>query len=228
MPQLLRREGDIMNKQCFITTFLSLFLAGSATASAAVLAPGATVQLDGLASLPPGTVLTQSTQTLDQNQNLQTLTATVFREDATGFLDFIYSLTITPPPNFELFINASATGFAGVGLDADYLTSTDALNWPSIAARSPDGNVVTFDNWLSGSNFIFAPMTIRTTATQYISNATFTTDIGVETAPPPPGIDSADEVLMHFQTFGPVPEPSTLALLTFQLILVHFRRFRRR
>jgi hypothetical protein len=158
------------------------------------LAPGSQVVLSAEAALPAGsyafsptTAAISGVNALGEIRFTGTLTFAVYRESATGFLDFLYQYhnnTSARDPVQQL----SMTDFASVSTDVTHLTTTptgftSGTVIPQIATRSFGfGSVVSFDFPTPNS---IAPgqttevLVIHTNATQFDLGTTNLIDGGV-------------------------------------------------
>jgi hypothetical protein len=135
-----------------------------------LLVPGAPpVPLTALDALPPGAIVSNggmassiSFTGIDPATGHTALTATlysaVYKEDATGFLDFLFQIQSSKLNSLDAVWNPISTNFSQAAsfLDADYLRSlatvpngflqaTGSLTHPSSASLSADGTTVTFN-----------------------------------------------------------------------------------
>jgi len=203
------------------------------TAVAAPLPPGATVSLDGLTTLPPGVVIAEATNayavyTVGPSPggdaaflSISYLKTDVYREDSTGCLDFIYSLDAVSPA--ATITHLSVSGLAGIAIDAAYETTVNfngilfpaGAQRPQSATRSIDGGFISFDAWIMPDQEV-APVTIRTTATQYV-NARITVEYVVDDLPYPgdfnPGADVITNVESYVSVASSIPEPGLAGFL---------------
>lgn len=181
--------------------------------SAAMLSPGSSAPLSGLSALPPGKVLAQTDPGSDQGQS-PFLATTVYREDASGCLDFIYVLE---SGIFPLGIETSVTGFAGFDVDVDYLSEAGVVQHPQSASRNIDGDGLVFGNWVFSEFLPYDPIVVRTSASQYDASGYFTVVFYVETTAPEFGVGWDGKEVATQQTYGPlasaIPEPSPASLL---------------
>jgi hypothetical protein len=191
---------------------VALILISCSTAGATPLAPGTQVVPSPEAALPagsyfvsPSTLSVTGVNALGQTRFTGTLTFAVYRESATGFLDFLYqyhALTSHDPVQHITTID-----FAKSTTDVTHITTTAPAGFvrgtqvPNDATRSVDGSVVAFD--FTTPNSIPAGRTthvlvIHTNATNVLPGATNLIDGAVATV----------------RTLGPrsSPEPATLTL----------------
>jgi hypothetical protein len=207
---------------------------GACLSRAAIIAPGATVALSGLDSLPSGEVVAQksiiyasyvdTTFTGAGTEPVVTyqLSAAVYRESATGHLDFVYT--------YDSIVSTKATqvtvtGFAGVEVDAAFtviplvglgglLEPLSGEIYPQDVLRSSDGGSLFFRDWILGSDRSPASVVLRTSALEFTDNAT------LQVYPQPPTGFAALPAVGGI--FGPVavPEPTSITILSIPALLL--------
>ena len=175
---------------------LALLFVGS-VCQATPLAPGTMVVPSAEAGLPAGgyadgptSVAITGTNALGQIRFTGTLTFAVYRESATGFLDFLYQYHNNASSR-DPIEHVSSTDFSGNFTDVTHLTAAPPAGFvlgtvvPASASRSPgDGGVVSFDFLTPGSVLPGATsqvLVIHTHATDFVDGTTSIIDGAVDT-----------------------------------------------
>jgi len=210
-----------MKKVILILMAVLGLLAVSPTAQATALNPGDSLAPTLEASLPAGAYATgggplsapfTGNNALGQHRFTGILTFAVYREAATGFLDFLFQVQnkTTSVSGIEHVAN---TDFTGSVVNATYLgTASSGFasggNAPNLAIRSIDGGGVSFDFSVAGN--VINPgntsreLVIHTNATTFTPGSTSLIDGGVA---------SLQTFSPNSSSFGPTnPEPSTWLL----------------
>src|SRR6516162_7763883 len=144
-----------MKVRLFIPNMIVLLVVSSAHATP--LSPGSQVVPSAEAALPAGSYAFSPTTSpitginaLGQTRFTGTLTFAVYRESATGFLDFVYQYHANAGSR-DPIQHVSSTDFAGNFTDVTHITTTAPSGFvlgttvPGAATRSPgDGGVVSF------------------------------------------------------------------------------------
>jgi len=190
----------------------AVLLATSAL-QATPLSPGGNVAPSAESALPTGsyafapvTLAITGINALGQTRFTGTLTFAVYRESATGFLDFLYQYHNNGMSR-DPIEHVSSTDFAGNFTDVTHITTTAPSGFvlgtaiPPSATRSPDGGVVSFDfatpNSI-GQNRTSEVLVIQTHATDFVMGTSSIIDGAVAT------------VITRAPRNG--PEPATLTL----------------
>jgi hypothetical protein len=225
----------------FSLALLTLF-APATSAFSAELPPGVTEPLPGLPGLPSGTILAESDESYvfytvgptpggDTAFNSISILATqVFREDATGYLDFIYAFHPSGPAG--TVTQFTLTGFRGIYADPEYETLIPDLvggfipsgpQRPQDVSRSVDGDTITFENWLAPDSEV-APLVIRTTATQFVSSYADVTFF-VDDPDIPGSFIPGPHIATNVGTYepAPAPEPASMLMLVIGAQVILFR-----
>jgi hypothetical protein len=201
-------------KKWFLTPLAGFaILFAASVLQATPLMPGGNVAASAEAALPTGSfVLAPETlaitgiNALGQTRFTGTLTFAVYREAATGFLDFLYQYHNNASSR-DPIEHVSSTDFAGNFTGVTHITTTAPSGFvlgtaiPPSATRSPDGGVVSFDfatpNSI-GRNRTSEILVIQTHATDFVMGTTSVIDGAVAT------------VVTRAPRSG--PEPATLTL----------------
>ena len=202
-------------KKKFLTplTGFAVLLATSAL-QATPLSPGGNVAPSAETALPAGsyafapvTLAITGINALGQTRFTGTLTFAVYRESATGFLDFLYQYHNNGTSR-DPIQHVSSTDFSGNFTDVTHITTTAPSGFvlgttvPGAATRSPgDGGVVSFDFATPNSiqrNRTSQVLVINTHATDFVLGTTSIIDGAVAT------------VITRSPRNG--PEPATLTL----------------
>src|SRR5262245_51757474 len=199
-----------MKVRLFIPNIIVLLVVSSAHATP--LSPGSQVVPSAEAALPAGSYAFSPTtlpitgiNALGQTRFTGTLTFAVYRESATGFLDFLYQYHANTGSR-DPIEHFAMTDFSGFSTNVTHITATAPSGFvlgtiaPGTASRSPDGGVVAFN---------FLPHTIPSGNTSQVevihTNATLMV----------PGTTNViDGAIATVVTRGPrgAPEPATLTL----------------
>jgi len=199
---------------------LALTGALATSANAIILNPGDSGTVDGFALGSVGVdynILAQNSQDITGVNALGHVRFTgiletfVLQETATGDLDFVYDY-YNNPNSIDSPSRVTVTGFQGWTTNVQYITDHEPSNLastfiqPHTANRSNDGDEIgfTFDTVANGGYGLIAPNTVS----MYMAvrtNATAFTDQGTTSI-----IDGAVGTV---QTYSPVPEPASIAVL---------------
>jgi len=197
-------------------------------AQATPLTPGNTVVPSAETAMAAGSYLVSPTtapvtgvNALGQIRFTGSLTFAVYREGASGFLDFLYQYHATS--SHDPLQRMSVTDFSASSTDVTHITTTAPSGFvlgtlaPSTVSRSPDGGVVSFSfprPRSIGPGTTSQVMVIHTNATQIVLGTTNLIDGGIGTV----------------VTRAPrgAPEPATLTLFGGGLLCIAGFVYRRR
>jgi hypothetical protein len=216
---------DFSMKKCLLNIGALLFLVMIAPpVQATVMSPGdPPATITGIAGLPAGSIISnggnvsvESFTALDAQGHVRyqgTLYYAVYREAATGYLDFLYQIQ-NSKKSHDAITRVTTIDFSSAAgyIDATYLKASAPSGFLSKGTRAPSTGDLSDDGSVVGFNFPAGSKSKRTDIGPGITTDVFVVRTHNTGGYRPGSTSTIGGATVTVGSFAPGPEPSTLVL----------------